>query len=129
MNKIYEQIIEARKKGARKLSEYGFTAHQQEIAEAIKHETLWEVGGYENTLSDEGDYSVEVPTAETLAKIIYQRVLSGNFENIETYYLIREHKHARFLSKEFIKGVCQWYAEYALKNFDDYGRKYKTYSF
>ena len=127
MNKTYEQIIEARKKGARKLSEYGFTAHQQEIAQVIKHETLWEIAGYENTLSDEGDYSVLVPTAETLAKIIYQRVVTGNFENIDSRFMIREHKHARFLTKEFLEGICQWYAEYAIKNFDDWGCKYETY--
>ena len=128
MNKTYQQIIEARKKGARKLSDYGFTAHQQEIALAIKNETLWEIGGYENMLSDEGDYAVKVPTAETLAKIIYQRIVSGEFDNVETYFLISEHKHARFLTKEFLEGVCQWYSEYAIKTFNDYGRKYETYS-
>ena len=129
MNKTYQQIIEARNKGARKISDYGFTKEQQNVALVIKKETLWEVGGYENTLSDEGDYSVKVPTAETLAKIIYQRIVTGNFENVESYYMISEHKHARFLTKDFLEGVCQWYAEYAIKNFDDYGRKYETYSF
>ena len=129
MNKTYQQIIEARKKGARKLSDYGFNAHQQEIALAIKHETLWEIGGYENMLSDEGDYAVKVPTAETLAKIIYQRIVSGDFGDVETYFMISEHKHARFLTKEFLEGVCQWYSEYAIKTFNDYGRKYETYSF
>lgn len=127
MNKTYEQIIEARKKGARKIRDYGFTKDQQNVALVIKNEALGQIGLCENALSDEGDYAIKVPTAETLAKIVYRIVISGRFENVESNFLMADVKHVRFLTKEFLEGVCQWYAEYALSKFDDWGCKYETY--
>ena len=126
MNKIYQQIIEARKRGARTISEYGFKGAQFDIACAVKREATYILAGFENELNDEGDYACEVPTAKTLARWVYQNFMTGQFECVEVQFLL-EPKHVRFLTKEFLEGLCQWYAEYAWKGFDDWGRKYKTY--
>ena len=126
MNKTYERIKEAKALGL-KLSEAHFSPAQVAVCNAIRKEARMIMGMHENALCDDGDFATEVPTADTLAHELYRAIILGEFENEECYFILAEHKHARFFTKEFLDGVCQWYAEKAVEQFDDYGRKYKTY--
>lgn len=126
MNKTYERIKDAKALGL-KLRDAGMSPAQVGVCNAIRKEANMLIGLCENELNDNGDYAIEVPTAKTLAGILYNEIIVGEFENEECYMILAEHKHARFFTKDFLEGVCQWYAEKALERFDDWGRKYKTY--